>query len=141
MQATQLPPVSERKLALRQANLRRVPGISSVHLDFICESVNTNRRYFIKSTANKQKFLNLTTRETIITRDIRAFSEVLPLYGSFRPPYFEKIGESRTSMEGELDPSIPAAAVKIRAGMENQRSSATYSLILYLAEQTPMSTA
>ena len=141
LQATQLPPVSERKSALRQAILRRVPGISSAHLDLICKTVNPNRRYFIKSTASKQKFLNLTTRETIITKDIRAFSEVLPLYGSFQPPYFEKVGERRTSREGELDPSIPAAAVKIRAGVENKYSSATYSLVIFLAEQTTTSTA
>lgn len=124
----------DRKSALRQTILRLVPGISSEYVDCICESINVNRRYFIKSTSNKQKFLNLVTRETIITKDTRAFSEVLPLYGDFKSPYFEKIGEERYAIDGELVAFRPAAAVKIRVGTENQRTSTTYSLIIFLAE-------
>ena len=86
----------------------------------------------IKHTVSKQRFLNLATRETIVTADNRTFSEVMPLYGSFQCPYFEKIGETRFSREGSMDPSVPAAAVKIRAGTENQRTSATYTLLIYL---------
>ncbi len=138
MQAIHLLPESERKFALRQAILRRAPGIPPDQISCICESVNTNRPYFIKPTTNKQKFLNLATRETIITENTRTFSEILPLYGNFKPPYFERVGERRLSKEGTMDPTLPAAAVKIRAGTEHQRSSATYTLIIYLAEQTTM---
>lgn len=140
MRAIHLLPKSERKAALREAILRRAPGISSDCLDCICDSVNSQRSYFIKTTANKQKFLNLVTRETIIGDNVRSFSEVLPLYGCFQSPYFEKIGDKRQSREGDLDSSGPAAAVKIRAGTENKRSLVTYSLIIFLPENANMRT-
>lgn len=134
MQAIQLLTESERKAALRQAILRRAPGISSDNLDLICDSVNTSRHYFIKSTSKKEKFLNLVTRETIISEESYSFSEVLPLYGNFISPYFEKTGKKRDRKDGYLDSSFSAAAVKIRVGMDNRRFSATYSLVIYLAK-------
>lgn len=133
LQAIQLLSECERKETLRQAILRRAPGISSDKLDFICESVNTNRRYFIKATSDIDKFMNLVTRETIITEGSYSFSEVLPLYGNFQSPYFEKAGDQRHAKDGNLDSSVSAAAVKIRVGMDNKHFSATYSLIIYLA--------
>lgn len=141
MKAKDLQPETDHKLVFRQTILRLAPGISSESLDCICKSINVNRRYFIKSTSSKQKFLNLVTRETIITKDTRAFSEVLPLYGVFKSPYFEKIGDQRFSIDGELETLRPAAAIKIRVGTENQRTSSTYSLIIYLAEDHIICTA
>lgn len=125
---------SEQIASLQQVILRRAPGISSKQLELICNSINTNRRYFIKSTTDKDKFMNYITREMIISDEKRMFSEVLPIYGQFQAPYFEKIGSDRRSVNGELDPSFSAAAIKIRAGIDNQRSSVTYSLILYMAK-------
>lgn len=134
MRVTHLQSKKERKAALRQAILRRAPSISADCLDKICESINVNRSYFIKATADKQKFMNLITRETIITEDVRAFSDILPLYGSFQPPFFEKSGCNRFCKDGFLDTTGPAAAVKIRVGSEKKRSSVTYSLLIYLAD-------
>ena len=133
MQVTHLQSKLERKAILRQAILRRSPNISSDCLNMICDAINIDRRYFIKSTNDKQKFLNLITRETIITEDVRAFSEILPLYGSFQSPFFEKIGEKRFYREGNLDITGPAAAVKIQVGSERKRPSVTYSLLIYSA--------
>lgn len=134
MRAIHSLPKSERKVALRKAILRCVPGIPSDFLDCICDSINPQRSYFIKSTTERQKFLNLVTRETIIGENVRTFSEVLSVYGRFQSPYFEKIGDKRQSIVGDLDISGPAAAVKIRAGIENRRPLVTYSLIIFLPE-------
>jgi len=129
-----IPSENERIASFRQAIIRRAPGISSKQLELICNSVNTRRRYFIKATTKFEKFMNLVTRETVITDDTRIISEVIPIYGRFRSPYFEKIGANRRSATGEIDPLFSAAAIKMRAGLDNQYSSVTYSLILYMAK-------
>lgn len=134
MYANSFPTKSERIASLREAIIRRAPGISSKQLDFICNSINIDRRYFIKSTTSRDKFLNLVTREKIITEDRKMICEVLPLYGSFQSPYFEKIGSHRRIEYGKLDPSFSAAAIKICAGKDALRSSVSYSLILYMAK-------
>ena len=134
MQSLDLLSRMKRKADLRQAILRRAPGISSEQVDFICNSVNINRCYFIKSTTNREKFMNLVTREMIITDEIRSFTEILPIYGRFKSPYFEKTGSARRSASGSIDPTFPAAAVKMRVGIDNGYTSVTYSLILYMAK-------
>lgn len=124
---------AERKEMLRRAILHRAPNLSSRSLDCICNSVNTQRRYFIKHTSNEQKFLNLATQETIVTKDNRVFCTVLPIFGEFTCPYFERIGERSSSREGKINLSLPAAAVKIRIGYEQQNkyAAATYFLLLF----------
>lgn len=134
MQAIQILSESERISSLRQAILRRAPGILPEHLDLICNSVNTKRRYFIKATSNIEKFMNLVTRELIISDDSRIISEILPIYGSFDAPYFEKIGTERRIVQGNFNSSVPAAAIKIRVGVDGNYLSSTYSLIIFLVK-------
>ena len=123
--------LSERSDALRSAILRRSPDIARDRLAYICGNVNSRRPYFIKCVSTSNRFLNMVTREIIVTEDFNSISEIIPLYGHFQCPFFEKTATTRRCIPGHMERDDPSAALKIRTARENGVLSVSYFIIIY----------
>lgn len=126
----------ERSEYLRRAIRRKCRyHISEERLDHLLSHLNIRKPYVLKTTDRPEKFLNIITAERIATDKHRVMSEIIPIYGTFTPGYFERLSSAPVDIGiGYIDGRFSAAAVKIslfQSGTDN--AFATYTLALYEA--------
>lgn len=124
----------ERSDYLRRAIRRKCHyNISEDRLEHLLSKLNIRKPYVLKTTDQPEKFLNIITAERIATEKHRVISEIIPIYGTFIPGYFERLSSATThSGTGYIDARYNAAAVKISLFQSGTDSAfATYTLVLY----------
>lgn len=126
----------ERSEYLRRAIRRKCHyQISEERLDHLLSRLNIKKPYVLKTTNCPEKFLNIITAERIATDRHRVLSEIIPIYGTFTPGYFERLAVSPPDIGlGYIDDRYNAAAVKVSLFQRGADSAfATYTLALYEA--------
>lgn len=126
----------ERSEYLRRAIRRKCHyQISEERLDHLLSRLNIKKPYVLKTTNCPEKFLNIITAERIATDRHRVLSEIIPIYGTFTPGYFERLAVSPPDIGlGYIDDRHHAAAVKVSLFQRGADSAfATYTLALYEA--------
>lgn len=118
--------------AIRRKSRYRIPEEG---LDHILSRLNIQRPYVLKTTTRPEKFLNIVTAERIATGKHCVVSEIIPIYGTFTPGYFERLSpQPPSAVTGFIDARYNAAAVKIALFRSGTNSAfATYTLALYEA--------
>lgn len=117
---------------LRIAIQRRCHHLPPSRLDEIIAKIDPAQRYFIQTTKNPQKFLNIISSENIITDAMCVMSETTLLYGSFTPGCFTNLHGSKTITAGSMDKNTPAAALKSSFGNRFfARGKCSYTLVIY----------
>ena len=125
-------PTSEALSRLKSAIQGKCHYLPLSRLEVILQNIDPHRRYFIQATRNPQKFLNIISSETIVTEESQIFSETTPIYGTFLPGRFTNLDGDKEIVDGSLDASAPAAALKSTFGNRFFSSAAiSYTLVIY----------
>ena len=126
------PSMPERVHTLKEAIRGKCNHLPQHRLDSILKAVDPSRKYFIHATRDPQKFLNLISSESIVTKDIRFLSESSPIYGVFTAGTFSNLHGEKEIIPGRICEKTPAAAIKISFGNRFfPKAAVSYSLVIF----------